>query len=202
VFTIGPSIAGITKVIKNYSQDEHAFLFIDFWRGFKENFWKSFFIGTIDLVITAVLGSAFYVYIMFIATTGNLLWYAALVITTGIAYTVIMMNFYIFIMLVSVELGFRDVIKNSFALTVYAIKSNVLAFFICILSAVVLALLVFLFPPVGFLLLFFPFTFMSFVINYLLYPYVEKYIVKPYYEDPLSDPFSVTDHATHDNQNN
>ncbi|MDR0984029.1 MAG: DUF624 domain-containing protein [Ruminococcus sp.] len=183
VFTIGPAIAGITKVMKNYSQDEHAFMFIDFWQSFKNNFLKSLFIGIVDLIVAAILFSAFYVYISFINSTGNWIWYIALIITTGIAYTFIMMNFYIFIMIVSVELKIKDIVKNSFALTVYAIKANSLAFFACVLSALVLGTLVYFFPPVGFLLLFFPFTYMSFVINFLLYPYVDKYIVKPFYEE-------------------
>jgi uncharacterized membrane protein YesL len=173
----------MTKVLKNYSQNEHAFLFMDFWRGLKDNFWKSFFIGTVDLIIAAILFACFYVYITFIRETGSWIWYIALVITTGIAYTIIMMNFYIFILLVSVELKMKDVLKNSFALTVYAIKSNALAFFICLITAALLGLAVYIFPVLGFLLLIAPCGFMGFIVNYLLYPYVDKYIVKPFYEE-------------------
>ena len=49
VVTIGPAIAGMTKVLRCYQLDKDTFIWHEFWKGFSQNWKKSLPAGLIDV---------------------------------------------------------------------------------------------------------------------------------------------------------
>ena len=108
-------------------------------------------------------------------------------ITLSIGVIALIMNFYIFPMLVSTNLSLKNVLKNSLALSVVALKTNIIT--TLILAAVIAVyVLVFMFVNIKysmillFLLPFMPASWLGLVITFQSYPIIQKYIINPYYE--------------------
>lgn len=182
LITAGPATAGITKVLKNFSQEKHAFVFKDFFDSFMKNFRKSFFIGIINIAAIIVFGACFYVYPVMGYQSGNIIWFLLFGVTIFVALLFMVMNFYAFIMIVSTDISFKDVVKNSFALAVMALKTNILTLFLTLFILAAFGVLAFFVRGVIFLTPFMPATIAGLVIVFNCYPIVQKYIIDPYYE--------------------
>ena len=52
IVTIGPATAGVTKLLRNYAREEHAFIWGDFIETAKKNFKQAFLYATLDFVVT------------------------------------------------------------------------------------------------------------------------------------------------------
>ncbi|MDO5559079.1 MAG: DUF624 domain-containing protein [Oscillospiraceae bacterium] len=182
VITIGPATAGLTKVLKNYSIDKNAYVWSDFFEAFKKNFFRSLLLGIFDVLAFAGVTAGCYMYPRFAAATGNNLYYVIFALTLSAAIMFSIMNFYMYMMMVSTDLSMKNVIKNSLALTFLAPKQNLGTLF---LSLAIIALCILLvFVNLQFLLfyLFFPASFIGFIVCYNCYPVVQKYVINPYYE--------------------
>lgn len=181
IVTIGPATAAFTTVLKKYSMERHSYIWSDFWESFKKNFKQSFWVGIVDLILFIGTISAITVYPKLSETSK--LFTVALLISISIAVTLIIMNFYIFLMIVSLELSLKDIIKNAFILTCAALKENVITLLaVSLVAAAVYALM--FFSNIFFILLFALFlsSFCGFVIVFNCYPIIQKYIINPYYE--------------------
>ena len=117
MFTIGPATAGLTKVIRCFCLEKHTFIARDFFNGFKVNFKKGMVVGLIDCLILISSYAALSVYPYLAVNMGTRLMYVPMVITFSLFLVVMIMNFYIFPMMVATQLSFKDLLKNSFALT-------------------------------------------------------------------------------------
>ena len=110
------------------------------------------------------------------------IYYTLFVLTLSIAIAVLMMSFYGYLMIVSTDLSFKNVIKNSLALSFLALKQNLLTLF---LSAAVMGffgLLTLRFPMVMMIVwIFFPTAYVGFLIVFNCYPVIQKYVINPYY---------------------
>ena len=112
----GPATAGVSYVTRNWARDEHAFIWSDFKDAVKEN-WKQ---GLGISSITAVMPFVLYVCWMFygemaresplfmvpqvLATMMGLVWYLALI--------------YMYPLMVSYKLRFRDLLRNGLLLAI------------------------------------------------------------------------------------
>lgn len=120
----GPATAGVTYVIRDWSRDEHAWLFSDFKDAWKEN-WKE------SLLIMLINGLAlliFYVNVVFyrqmaMEKLGFLVLYYFIMVM-GFIY--LMMNMFIFPMLVTYKLKVRQIIKNAFIFAIAELPRNIL----------------------------------------------------------------------------
>lgn len=197
IITIGPATAALVKLLKNYSIDKHVNILSDFWSAFKQNFVKGFFWGLINMISFALmsLGTRTYSNILenrdllsayHLPDMPNIFFRILTVLTISVGIVLIMVNFYYFLMMVSTNLGFKDRLKNSFALVMVAPKENLLTLFVfvtipfialcCLLSYTAATV-------IGFLLFFiFVFTFIWFTVCFNCYPIVQKYVINPYYE--------------------
>ena len=182
IITIGPATAAITKVVRNYSQEKHAFTWSDFFESFKKNFKQSLPVGLLDVFVTISLIAGFNLYPSL--ATGNALYYVPYVISISVALTLVMMHFYIYLMIVTVNLPLKNIFKNSFILTCLGIKKNIITLLavaaviggIFLLSMYVSVLFLLLYPLVAFSLV-------QLIICYNSYPLIQKYIINPYYEN-------------------
>ena len=100
IITIGPALAGMTKVLREFVLDKDTFIFHDFMRGFKEHLKKTIPVGIADILIMLSLYSALMVYPAMgdaakAAGDSSMPYTILCVISVGFALTVLMMNFYI-----------------------------------------------------------------------------------------------------------
>ena len=181
---IGPATAAHTKILKNFVMEKPTFLVHDFFKAFRSEFKYSCIIGVLDCLLACCISAAFYVYPKLIEQSGSKVYYIFFAITLSIA---LIMNFYIFPMLVSTNLSLKNVLKNSLALSVVALKTNIIT--TLILAAVIAVyVLVFMFVNIKysmillFLLPFMPASWLGLVITFQSYPIIQKYIINPYYE--------------------
>jgi predicted membrane protein len=89
-------------------------------------------------------------------------------------------------MIVTFDLSLIKIYKNAIIFSIVAFPKNILlTFFLAILSAVIY--LMFLTIPTVTILFFiavlFLFAFISFIINFVVYPVIEKKLIIPYYKD-------------------
>lgn len=185
VVTIGPALAGMTKVLRNYTLDKSAFIFHEFWKGFSNNWKQSLPIGLLDVLFTVSAITAFQVYPKMgeaaKAAGGSGMIYTILcVISISFALTLLMMNFYIMPMIVATDLSLKNILKNSFYLTCVSLKKNV---FTLVIVAVITAFFI-IFQEMAILLVpLWAISFLGFVIMYNSYPQIQKYVINPYYEE-------------------
>lgn len=181
IFTIGPATAGITKVLRNISLERPAYVWGDFWDSFKKNFKQSLPVGIADILMLAGIIIGCLMYPQIANETGNNNWYIlfSLTLSAGIVFSV--MNFYIYLMIVSTEIPLSAIIKNAFFLTCIALKDNIITFFIfAVISAV--SIILAYYQIFLMLMIVEPATILGFIVCFRCYPIVQKYVINPYYE--------------------
>lgn len=192
IVTIGPAIAGMTKVLRTYYLDKDTFTWHEFWKGFSKNWKKSLPAGLIDVLFGVSLICALNVYPAMgeqaVAAGGSSAPYTILcVISVSFALTILMMNFYAMPMIVATELSFANIIKNSFFLTCLGLKRNIITLLIVLLTAGFIAIC-FLVSPVSLILIpVWAISFLGFVIIFNSYPLIQKYVIDPFYEEQGKD---------------
>ena len=184
---IGPATAAHTKILKNFIMEKPTFLAHEFFHTFRTEFKHACIVGVLDCVLACCISAAFYVYPRLIEQTGSKMFYVLFAITLSIGVIALLMNFYIFPMLVSTNLSLKNVLKNSLALSVVAMKTNSIT--ILVLAAVIAVyVLVLMFVNIRysmillFLLPVMPASWLGLVITFQSYPVIQKYIINPYYE--------------------
>lgn len=182
VLTIGPATAGMFKILRNYTIEKHAFILTDFKKAFTENYKKSLAMGIIDILFFLVISAAMYVYPKLAKETGNNLILILFVICVSMALVALMMNFYTFLMIVSTNVSFKNILKNSLVLSLVALKKNLLTLFIALLITGIFTVGIIWNLSFIFLLPFVPASIICFVICFNSYPVVQKYVINPYYE--------------------
>ena len=183
IVTIGPALAGMTKVLRNFTLEKNSFIFHDFWKGFTQNLKQSIPVGLLDLLFTVSAMAALKVYPELYNSTGSAVYIVLCVISVSFALTILMMNFYIMPMIVATNLSFANIIKNSFYLTCVALKKNVITLLLVAVIVIILYVSVFLHVTTLIIVPFWPITFIGFIIMFNSYPQIQKYVIDPYYEE-------------------
>ncbi|MBP0972492.1 MAG: hypothetical protein J5851_01140 [Oscillospiraceae bacterium] len=184
----GPWMAGTAQVLRKFTLEKPCFMMQTFFRAFKSSFKQACPMGLIDLLVLSSAASGSYVYPLFIqrlketGESGSLVYYILFIAALSIAFVVIMMSFYAYLMMVSTDLSFKNIMKNSLALTFIALKRNLLTLLLAGLVMVVFTVLAIYFPYIMiFVLLFMPSSFAAFIVVFNSYPVIQKYVVDPYY---------------------
>lgn len=183
IVTIGPALAGMTKVLRNYRLEKNAFIMHEFWKGFSKNIKQSLPIGLLDVLFTVSAIAAMQVYPSMYKSSGNVIYIVFCVISVSFALTLLMMNFYIFPMIVATELSLANIVKNSFFLTCVGLKRNIITLLITAFIVVFLAIMILLHPLSAILIPIWPVSFLGFLIMFNSYPLIQKYVIDPYYEE-------------------
>lgn len=182
IVTIGPATAGMVKVLKNFSQETHAYVFMDFWDSFKKNFKQSFIVGIVNILIVLCMAAGFIVYPTLAKQSGNIIWYILFIAVASISVVLMMMNFYIFLMIVTTNIKLKDIIKNSFVLAFMEFKKNLLMVVIIAITLAISIILVIFYSNFLIFMLFGPLTTLGLLVCYNCYPVIKKYVIDPYYE--------------------
>lgn len=184
---IGPATAAFMKILKNFVMEKPTFMVSEFFRTMRSEFKHSLVVGLLDCLLVCCIAAACYVYPQLIEQTGSKFFYVLFAITLSVGLIVLLMNSYMFLMMVSTNLSLKNVLKNSFALSVVALKTNVITLLILV-AVIAIYLLVFLFVNIRysmillFTLPFMPTSWLGLLVAFQCYPIIQKYIINPYYE--------------------
>ncbi len=183
----GPATAGHTKILRAYILEKPVFMVHDFLKAFKSEFKYSCIIGLLDCFVVLCIAASVYVYPILIESTGNKLFYVFFAVALSIGIVVLMMNFYMFLMIIATNLSLKNIIKNSLALAIIALKKNIVTLLVIAVFAIIfIAMFIFADLSVSFIALcflpFIPASWLGLVICFNSYPVIQKYIINPYYE--------------------
>lgn len=175
----GAPRAGLSFVLRNYSREEHAFLWSDFLENTKKNLGKGTVIFLIDVLFTFII-------CLDIASYGGAGTFWGLIasyIALFIFIIYILMHPYIYMILVTFGLKLKAAYKNAFMLTAVKIFQNAG----CLVSAVVMTLVILelanRWPVLMFLLLMAVFSFPCLILDMNSFSVVKKYMIKENNDD-------------------
>ncbi|MDD4188903.1 MAG: DUF624 domain-containing protein [Eubacteriales bacterium] len=136
VIAVGPAQSGLTYILRNYSNEEHAFIWMDFKDAAKKNLKQSLLISAIDFLIVIALCIAVNFYLRFPDGGTIMKIIAGFVIMAFILF--MMMHIYIYPMLVTFNLKLKDIYKNALIFAVMKFIPNLGILAVCfLLSAAV-----------------------------------------------------------------
>ena len=132
----GPSTAGAAYILRNWSKDQHAFLWSDYKDALKNNWKQALGLSTITGIIPAVLFAA----ILFYGRIAreNVLFYIPLVLTLTAGLVFCLMLVVLYPMMVGYELKFKDLLKNAFLMALAQLPRMLLARILTLIPIVVL----------------------------------------------------------------
>lgn len=189
-----PFTAGLTVITRNFAREEHAFIWSDFWDTVKSN-WKYFLLnGCICYVVYFLLSFSLWFY----HAKGN---YVPFWFCVVLAVVFIIAQYYIPVMLITFDLNLGQVYRNALIFVLAGFGRNLL---ITAILAVLVVLIPFPNTTLGFtiflvLALFWLFSFVSYLVNFTVYPVIDRYMIQPYQKkmanvpagEKLADPFTA-----------
>lgn len=188
VVTVGLGQVGMTYITRNYAREKHAFVWADFVDTIRKNWKQALPVGLINTVVTGVL--AFNIYWYFNGEGFFSLVLMALSFSFFVVFS--FMKYYLYIMMVTFSLSLRQLYKNAMAFAAKAgLKANLIIAGTCLLCYVAAFLIaqtwLGLFIVLFLWLLIFP-AFRSLLIQFCVFPVIQKHMIEPYYkEHPEAD---------------
>lgn len=174
VVLLGPATAGATIVLRNYSREEHAFVFSDFKDGMLKNIKQGVIYSTLSAValVLLVISLRFYSGAM----GQSLLSSIPFVFVMASTFILLSMNLYMYTMIVTFDMPLFQMLKNAVIFSIVGLFTNI--FTLIVLGA--LALLMVLFFPLSifFIVAFVP-VLMLFIATFNAYPRIKKFMIDP-----------------------
>ncbi len=182
IITYGLVRVGVTYILRNIFRGEPIFLMHDFFYAIKRNWKQAIPMGIIDLGVIALIAYD----LVFFNINYNVSMVMSIMFFMSIAFAFIwfFMRPYLYIQLVTFDIGIFKNIKNSFLFTMIGFKRN---FMVLLGTIVVLALNWFLFRlylPIGIILPFVIVPALLIIMGiYGAYPKVKQIMIDPYYSE-------------------
>jgi uncharacterized membrane protein YesL len=181
LLTFGMANAGTAYVLRGYTRGDSIFLWSDFFRAIKRNFFPCLITGFLDILvlILTVYSTVFYYF-----NSVNIENLIMLFVSFAMTVVYFVMRFYIYLLLITFKLPPVKLVKNAFIMVFLGIKRNFMAI-IGIFIVVLLNVIIFMFVPnIGIILpLFFTVSHGAFIATFAAYPSIKKYMIDPYYEE-------------------
>lgn len=167
---MGPFIAGLTYVLRNWSRQEHAFLVSDFFEHTKKNWRQGLQMSVISTTATFLYLTAVIFYLK-----SGLPAMIVLAVSAVIGFMMLAMSFYTYPMIVTFDMKLRDILKNAWIFAMAKLPQNL--FFLIVISAVHLLLLYYL-PLVWILLMgLILIAWTGYTINYYAWHVMDKHMM-------------------------
>ncbi len=131
VVTAGPAMAGYTYVLKTLEKREHSFVFSDFFEHFRKNWLQGFLMSLVNLLV----GYSLFLVVANFQIIPHLQNFLFPLLVAAVL--VIIMNFYIWPMMVIYDLSFGSLLKNGFLFALIRLPINLV---ILVLWLLVIAL--------------------------------------------------------------
>lgn len=181
VILLSPFVAGLTFVTRNYVREEHAFILSDFMDAVKGN-WKAFLInGALCYAVAMVLSYSIPFYWQNGADNG--LFMVAAAVCVAVSVLLLFGQYYVPVMLVTFDLGLRQVYKNALIFAILGLWRNLLVTVLLALLVLVLYLAQIMVLTILLAILFavfLLFAYCSFLVNFAVYPLIDKMMIQPY----------------------
>ncbi len=174
VVGIAPLTVGFSYILRNYSREHHAFIWSDFIDQIKENWRKSLLLLLIDIVVVVLVTVSYRFYTQIAAD--NLIFTVCRWFVVVAAVIYFMMHFYIYQLMVTFDMSFKIIMKNSFMLTLAKLPFNLLLLLACI----VVSGLVFFSPILGVLFCaIFAIALIGYIVNFYVNNVIYKILIEP-----------------------
>ena len=173
IITIPAALTAMHRITSVMVRDENHFLWPDYWKAFRRDFWKSLGGGAAIAAVMAlfVLSTVFYYNLMQVNKV--------FVLLAGFAACVVLLtlcvSFYFFPMLAMVDLPLGALLKNSMALVFGNIGKTLLALLLFVL---LIGLGVGLLPYSFIFAALIMFSFVASITTYLTYPAIEARVMR------------------------
>ncbi len=179
---ISPFVAGLTYVTRNYAKEDHAFILSDFLSAIKNN-WLAFLVnGIVFYLIYNVFTIAFSFYSNQART--NNLYVFPLFVSIVFFGLFLFSQYYVPVMIITFDLRLTQIYKNSFIFSILGLWRNLLITVILgifyLIFYIMIQLMPFTFLIASALMLFNFFAFSMFLINFTVFPLVNKTMIEPY----------------------
>lgn len=185
VVGLAPIITGFTFVLRNYSKDQHSWVFSDFFEHIKKNFKQAMVVLLIDVVFSMVIPFLYSFYTNIINSSaagegisplyGNLSLIARtfIIIFTAVYF---IMHFYIYEIMVTFDMKLKQIYKNSLIFALAHLPRNIGV--LILITAV--AVLTFGFTTiVGVLIsVLISVSFIGYIVNFIVQPVIAKHMIK------------------------
>ncbi|MGN1096107.1 MAG: hypothetical protein ACI4QR_06930 [Eubacteriales bacterium] len=177
IITFGLVNCGCAYIMRNIVKGEPLFLWQDFFGTIKRNWKQALPMGIFDAVFIGA--NAFAVYSYWINYNNYYVLFFCSLVTFALYF---FMRYYMYMIMVTFEMGFFKILKNSFILAILCIGKNFLALFGILIFAFLTMLFAAYYTPLGIIiLLVFLFGASSFTATYVAYPNMKKYMIDPFY---------------------
>lgn len=167
---IGPFVAGLTYVLRNWARQEHAFLVSDFFEHTKKNWKQGLLLSIVNTLFIFVFTNAILFYI-----GKGLPLLAGVIIYLLVLGLWFMTNFYTYTIMVTFKMSLINIIRNSILLALGKLPQNL--FFCVIIVAVHGVILYFTSVIWAILMAFVLIALTGFTMNYYSWYVIDKYMM-------------------------
>ncbi len=177
VVTVGPAQAGFTYLLRNYSREEHAFIWGDFKDNAMKNFKQSVIISVIDFFVAILMIWSIRAYIII---GGGILMTIGTTLMVMMFIIFLIMHMYIYPMLVTFNLSIKQLYKNALIFAVIKLLPNIGILLLCMLIlALTFGVIIPFSQLIGLVLYaFLTVSFIGMITNFYVYPKLQKYMMK------------------------
>lgn len=181
IIIVAPFQAGITYVTRNFVREEHAFVWSDFWTSVKNN-WKLFLLNGL-LTYVAYMLLSFAITYYYSETASQPFFYVPLFLCLFVSVILVFAQYYLPVMFITFDLKFFQAYKNALIFSIAGLFRNVFltvifgAFLFVFINFVPLLYAIMILLALYVLLLF---SLPSYLVNFTVYPLIEKYLIVPY----------------------
>ena len=180
ILTFGPVRVGVTYILRNIFRGEPVFMIHDFFYAIKRNIRQSIIIGIVDLGVIALI-----IYdIVFFNINYNVSFMMSTMFFMSIAFAFIwfFMRPYIYLQLITFDIGIFKMIKNSFLFTMIGIKRNFMALLGTVALIAIEYFLLRVYIPLAMIVPFVILPSLLIIIGiYAAYPKIKEIMIDPYY---------------------
>ncbi len=147
----GGASVGYAYIARCFTKEEPCWLFIDFFKRFKENFKKSLLLSVLDIALSLLFVNSISFYYMQYVATANLFYLAGGAFSLLMYLMLIFMNFYTYQFMVTFSSGTIELFKNSFMFALANLPMNI---FLLVLALLINVAVFSLNTPISFVLSF------------------------------------------------
>lgn len=177
VFTSFPCTMGFTYILRNIQRREHAWIGHDLIKHTKLNYLKGVINGIVTLGVYILLWFAHGIYssgILPLGMTNTYLSYMMIVFAMVFTW----MQFYVNTMIVTFDLGMRDIYKNACIFAIGKLPLNLMITVVCVLILYLITLAFSHIPFLAFLLIFVIwYSLFGFITVFTVYPTIDKHMI-------------------------
>lgn len=139
----GPASSSLAYIFREYSKEEHVWLWSTFFGKMKENFKQEMIVALLDLIFVFFSSFAFGFYFNQYIQTGSTVWFAMTLLLGIFSALFVFMHYYIHQLIVTFENKLKDILKNSLLFVMSTLLQCILlsAFIIGIMYLVFIVLM-------------------------------------------------------------